>query len=181
MTVHESQAKKDRVQFETELSTHGSHLGSLPHSNLAAWPEAVQILVRMKVDAAVAEARETLQANAMTALEEAEAERIILKHELQQTTSRARDLEAGWQVSHAREQQLREELREQEAALQQQISALQLKLERVAAANTHMLGPDDSAKQQLRDAEVRCLPRECHSPNPACPGNLQTPAQCVAG
>lgn len=165
--VYGLQAKKDRVQFETELSTHGSHLGSLPQSNLAAWPEAVQSLVRTKVDAAVGETHATLHDSAITALEQADAERTILKRELQQTTSRASDLEARWQVSQAQEEQLRGELREQEAALQQQISALQLKLERVAAASTHMQGPDDRAKQQLREAEVCWLLIECHYPNPA--------------
>lgn len=152
--MHIVQAKKDRVQFETEMSKHGSYLASLPQSNLAAWPEAVQSLVQATVDAAVGEVRVGLQADAMIALEEADTERHALQQELQQATGRARELEASLRHSEVNEQQLRRELQEQEAALQEQISALQLRLVRAAAAATHMHGSDDSLKKQLRDVEV---------------------------
>lgn len=154
MLVTTLQAKKDRIQFETEMSKNGTYLASLPQSNLDAWPESVQSLVKGKVDAAVEEARAKLQAEAVTALDEVDSQRISLQAELEHAMARASRLEEAWRSCEANEEQLREELRAQEGALQEQVSALHLRLERGAAANTSEQGIDEADRIRLKEAEV---------------------------
>eukprot|EP00892_Ulva_mutabilis_P007322 jgi/Ulvmu1/4962/UM207_0006.1 len=151
----QKQAKQDRVQFETEMSKSGSYFACLPQSDVDAWPEPVQSLVRSKVGAAVEEARTKLQAQAVAALNEEESQRSCLNAQLQQATARAHGLEVELHACQAHEQQVREELRAQEAALQAQISGLQLRLERAVALAAPAQGAQETAQERLRQSEAK--------------------------
>lgn len=154
------QAKKDRVEFETEISKHESHLGSLPHSSLTAWPPAVQRLVHSQVQSAVGDVRKTMQADAMAALEESRLQKDALKQELRLARFRASDSELCAQASDATAQQLRDELREQETALQEQISSLQLQLQRLETSQNCIQGSGNE-EGQLKDLKARFLHSMC--------------------
>jgi chromosome segregation ATPase len=130
------QAKKDRVRYDTEISRSDGFLESLPADDLGRWPEPVKALVASQVAAAVEDARTVLQQEAEAAVEVVEVLLNGAQQQLAESQAMVAAMSERIRVSQEHSQHLETELREQEIAMQAQISELQVQLQQASAGKS---------------------------------------------